>query len=216
MIVFAFFKRIYRRKREIAESKGEVMIEIPQSSIALNSHDVPGTKYDMWATWNVPANTDAKTIIMRVLSLSVCADDDLKCLVINCHGKYGKGTNNFGNQKLISTGGFGLSIGTGINLDNVNLFSHLRGSVKCIIIVACGAAWVTNPGTKGDGARFCSEIAINSGAYVIAPQTLQIETKRALPKNHIDNFEGVIYRFNPSGSLDDSGLLGRKLIHDIF
>ena len=193
------------------------MIEIPQPSIALNSHDVPGTKYEMWETWNVPASASVDWIVSFCSILATGAGEGgVKCLVINCHGDYDKGTKKSGKEKLIETGGFGLLLGQGITLSNANLFSQLRGKVKCIVLVACGAAYVTKKGMHGDGELLCSEIAKASGAYVVAPKTLQIETYIKLPKNHIDNFEGEILRFNPSGALDGSRLLGRKLISEIF
>lgn len=192
------------------------MIEIPQPSIALNSHDVPGTKYQMWKTWDVPENYYAENIVSNIQVLGGDAEEPLKCLVINCHGDYDKGKNIIGNEKSYRTGGFGLSLGKGINLEDVKEFNYLRGLFKCIVIVACGAAYTTVPGKDGDGALLCAELAKASGAYVVAPKTVQIETNRALPKNHIDNFEGVIVRYNPAGGLDSSGLLGRKLIKDVF
>jgi hypothetical protein len=193
------------------------MIEIPQPSIALNSHDVPGTKYDMWETWNVPASASADWIASFCSILAAGAEaGGVKCLVINCHGDYGKGTKKSGKEKLIETGGFGLILGTGITLSNAKVFSQLRGQIKCIVIVACGAAYVTNKGLHGDGELLCSEIAKAAGAYVVAPKTLQIETYIKLPKNHIDNFEGEVVRFNPGGALDSSRFLGRKLISEIF
>lgn len=193
------------------------MIEIPQPSIAINSHDVPGTKYEMWETWQVPETTSADWVVAFSSILATGAPDGgAKCLVINCHGIYGKGTKKSGKQKLIDTGGFGLSIGQGINLANAEVFSQLRGSVKCIVIVACGTAAVTKKGLHGDGELLCSKIAKAAGAYVVAPRTLQLATCLKLPKNHIDNFEGEVVRFNPAGGLDDARFLGRKLINDIF
>lgn len=193
------------------------MIEIPHPSIALNSHDVPGTKYDMWQTWQVPASASADWVVSFSSILATgTTEGGVKCLVLNCHGYYGTGTKKSGKDKTIETGGFGLSLGQGINLGNANLFSQLRGQVKCIIIVACGTAYVTKKGLHGDGELLCSKIAKASGAYVVAPRTLQIATYIKLPKNHIDNFEGEVVRFNPSGGLDDSRFLGRKLINDIF
>jgi hypothetical protein len=193
------------------------MIEIPQPSIALNSHDVPGTKYDMWETWQVPASASADWIASFCSILATGTDEGgVKCLVMNCHGNYDKGTKKSGQPKLIETGGFGLGLGQGITLSNAHVFSQLRGQVKCIVIVACGAAYVTHKGKLGDGELLCSEIAKAAGAYVVAPKTLQIETYIKLPKNHIDNFEGEVLRFNPSGGLDGSRFLGRKLISEIF
>jgi hypothetical protein len=192
------------------------MIEIPQPSIALNAHDVPGAKYEMWETWNVPASASADWIVSFSSILATGTEiGGVKCLVINCHGDYEYGTNKKGKQKKIETGGFGLMLGQGITVGNARLFSQLRGQVKCIVIVACGAAYVTKKGMHGDGELLCSEIAKASGAYVIAPKTLQIETYVKLPKNHIDNYEGEVVRFNPSGGLEKSKLLGRKLISEV-
>lgn len=194
------------------------MIEIPQPSIALNSHDVPGTKYEMWETWNVPASASADWIVSFSSVLAAGAGEDgVKCLVINCHGYYRKGVNESGNERLISTGGFGFKIGQGIDYANADLFSQLRGKVKCIIIVACGTAYVTNAKkSQGDGETLCSKIARAANAYVIAPRIAQASTLRKLPQNHIDNFEGEVVRFNRAGVIDDYRFLGRKLISEIF
>lgn len=144
-------------------------------------------------------------------------ENGVKCLVINCHGKYGYGTNRFGNKRLIDTGGFGLRLGQGIYLADTEKFSQLKGLVKCIVITACGVAQVTNDGKNtGNGAYFCSQIARAANAYVVAPIILQAPAHYKLSKNHTDNFEGEVVRYNPSGALDDSRFLGRKLIHDIF
>lgn len=191
------------------------MIEIPQPSIALNSHDVPGAKLDMWETWNVPASASADWIVSFSSILAAGTAGGVKCLVVNCHGYYGTGTKKSGKPKSKETGGFGLSLGQGINLGNANLFSQLRGQVKCIVIIACGTAYVTNKGMHGDGELLCSKIAKASGAYVVAARKVQ-SAPNGIPKNHIDNFEGLVIRFNPSGGLDDSQFLGRKLINDIF
>jgi hypothetical protein len=193
------------------------MIEIPQPSIALNSHDVPGTTYEMWETWKVPANVSADWLPAMVSILSVGAENDIKCLIINCHGLYDKGINAKGKQRLIMTGGFGLSIGQGIYPTDAHHFSQIKGLVKCIIITACGAAHVTSTGgtIDGNGAHLCAEMARASGAYVIAPTIMQAPARYKLPKNHIDNFEGLVVRFNPSGAVDAKKILGRKLISEI-
>lgn len=201
------------------------MIEIPQPSIALNAidttknkeYDVPGTTYDMWKTWNVPANTSSTTLMSQIASMAKAASGKLKCLVINCHGDYNYGTNIFGKEKKIMTGGFGFSIGQGINYYNADLFSQIRDLFRCIIIVACGASAVTNPkSSEGDGVVLCSRIARAANSYVIAPRIMQAATHLKLPKNHIDNFEGEVVRFNRAGQIDDYRFLGRKLIKEIF
>ncbi len=194
------------------------MIEIPQPSIALNSHDVPGTTYEMWETWKVPANTSPEWIPSMISILSTGAEEDIKCLIINCHGEYSKGVNSKGKKRLISTGGFGLSIGQGINQGDARHFGQIKGLVKCIIITACGAAYNTYTGGSSDGygSLLCAEIARESGAYVIAPTIMQAPAHYKLPKNHIDNFEGLVAKYNPSGALEDRRLSGRKLIDEVF
>jgi hypothetical protein len=205
------------------------MIEIPQPSIVLNAfnqipdifnpnYNVPGTKYEMWETLNV-SSTDriSGTLVYVSLLASGAVGHTVKCLVINCHGNYDKGTRASGKEKPIATGGFGLDIGEGITYENADVFSNLRGLVKCIIITACGAADVTNKNKSiGDGEVLCSRIARAADAYVIAPRILQAPTYLKLPKNHIDNFEGEVVRFNRAGVIDGYRLLGRKLIREIF
>lgn len=205
------------------------MIEIPQPSIVLNAfnqipdifnpdYNVPGTRYEMWETLNV-SSTDriSGTLVYVSLLASGAVGHTAKCLVINCHGNYDKGTRASGKEKAIATGGFGLAIGDGITYENADVFASLRGLVKCIIITACGAADVTNKNrSSGDGEVLCSRIARSADAYVIAPRILQGPTHRKLPKNHIDNFEGEVVRFNRAGVIDGYRFLGRKLIRELF
>ncbi len=207
------------------------MIEIPQPSIALNAvnkipdifdpdndYTVPGTKYEMWETLNVTSTDRISGTLVYVSLLALgAAGGKIKCLVINCHGTYEKGTRASGKERAIATGGFGLEIGGRITYENADVFSNLRGYVKCIIITACGAADVTNKDkSEGDGEVLCSKIARAADAYVIAPKILQAPTYRKLPKNHIDNFEGEVVRFNRAGVIDGYRFLGRKLIREIF
>ncbi len=220
------------------------MIEIPQPSIALNAmnpfsdkwkseqlsaaagekvkytYNTPGTRYEMWQTWDVPASVSADWVIAGTAAMATASEDGaIKCLVINCHGQYnswGKDQST-GGFNFISTGGFGFSLGQGISYANADVFSQLRGKVTCIIIVACGAAYVTHANkSQGDGEALCSKIARAANAYVIAPRIAQAATLRNLPKNYIDNFEGEVVRFNRAGVIDDYRLLGRKLISEIF
>lgn len=205
------------------------MIEIPQPSIALNAfnqtpdifnpdYNVPGTRYEMWQTLNVSSTDSINGTLLYVSLLAAgAANGAAKCLVINCHGMYDKGTTASGRRKAIMTGGFGLDLAEGITYGNADAFSNIRGCVKCIIITACGAADVTNKGrSSGDGEALCSKIARAADAYVIAPRILQAATSRKLPRNHIDNFEGEVVRFNRAGVIDDYRYLGRRLIREIF
>ena len=173
----------------------------------------------MWKTWHVPEATPANTVLSHVAKWATPKPPtSVQCLVINCHGSYGTPKDESGHQESsISTGGFGFSIGTGIDYLNADLFSQIRDRVKCIIIVACGASFVTNKRRSvGDGEALCSKIARAANAYVIAPRISQQATYRKLPKNHIDNFEGEVVRYNRAGQIDGTRLLGRKLIEEIF
>lgn len=185
------------------------MIKIPQPSMALNSHNVPGAKYRMWNTYNVPSSHDPDHILGWCAKV---ADEvgKLKVLIINCHGKYSDTSRS-------GTGGFGLTIGTGIRRADTGKFSVLRGKVSSIWITACGTARITFAGstTDGDGNIFCSEIARESGAYVVAATTSQ-QGALYVPENHIDDFEGLVLRYNPSGGVDWSADYGRNIIDGII
>jgi hypothetical protein len=186
-------------------------ITIPQPSMALNSHDVPGAKYRMWNTWDVPANDNPGHILGWCASVASGATDGyLRVLIINCHGWYsGSGRG--------ATGGFGLSLGTGIRRAHTGLFSVLRGKVANIWITACGTARITTPGTSGDGDGnlFCQEIARAANTYVVAATTHQVGDLW-LGQNEIDDFEGLVVRYNPSGAMDWSQDYGRNPIEGLI
>ena len=191
------------------------MIKIQQPSMALNSHDVPGAGYRMWNTWNVPANDNPDHILGWCATVASSAPGGyLRCLIINCHGFYN-------NTSRSGTGGYGLSIGTGILRSHTSKFSLLRGKVANIWITACGTARIspTDAGGNGDGNLFCSEIARASGAYVVAATTHQvpgIEGGFWMPQNYIDDFEGLVLRYNPSGGVDWSENYGRGLLDGLI
>lgn len=127
-------------------------------------------------------------------------------LIINCHGFYDNGI-----------GGFGLKLGTGIRRADTEKFSILKGKVANIWITACGTARITNPGTAGDGDGnlFCSEIARASGAYVVAATTHQMPDI-LLPSGYIDDFEGLVLRYNPPGAVDWSEDYSRSIIDGLI
>lgn len=186
-------------------------ISIAQSSMALNSHDVPGARYRMWNTWDVPANDNAEHILSWCATVAAGAPGGyLKFLIINCHGWYGGSGRS-------ATGGYGLSLGTGIRRADTGRFSRLRGLVANIWITACGTARISNPGTSGDGDGnlFCSEIARAANCYVVAATTHQVGDLW-LSDNEIDDFEGLVVRYNPSGAVDWSHDYGRGIFDGIF
>lgn len=178
------------------------MIEIPQPSMALNAVDAPGARYKMWNTYDVPEDHDPIHILGWCAKVASEVTGGLKALVINSHGFYNK------HPLLGGTGGFGIAIGTGIRRADTEKFSVLRGKVNEIWINACAAARISIPGTAGDGDGnlFCSEIAKASGAYVIAPTQLQRSTFW-LPENYIDDFEGQVLRYDPSGGAKPEPML---------
>jgi hypothetical protein len=187
------------------------VIKIPQPAMALNAEDVPGATYKMWNTWKVPS-TERVDHILDWCSV-VAGGTSTGCLhvlLINCHGFYGS------NGKK-STGGFGLKLGTGIRRADTGKFSKLKGKVLNIWITACGTARITNPGTAsdGDGNLFCQEIARSSGAYVVAATTHQVGDVW-LPYGYVDDFEGLVLRYNPSGVLDWSQNYNRGMIDGLI
>jgi hypothetical protein len=182
-------------------------IDIPQPSMALNAVDAPGKHYRMWNTWEIAATENIDHILDWTATVASGAPGGyLRVLVINCHGYYNGSSRS-------STGGFGLALGTGIRRVDTPKFSKLRGKVANIWITACGTARITVPGSSGDGDGnlFCSEIARNSGAYVVAATTMQYHDI-FLGQNRVDDFEGLVLRYNPSGAVDWSQDYGQELI----
>lgn len=172
-------------------------IEMRQPSMALNATNAPGQHYKMWQSWEVLPTTPIDSLLDWTASAaSVAPGGRLQTLIINCHGYYN------GSDRS-STGGFGLALGTGIFRADTSKFSKLRGKVISIWITACGAARITIPGTSGDGDGnlFCQEIARAAGAYVVAATTKQFHDL-SIPDNHIDDFEGLVLRYNPAGAVD--------------
>ncbi len=128
------------------------MIKVPQPSMVLNSPDAP-SRYRMYVTYDVRKTEDIDIALRQVRQAALRQPDKtLRCLIINCHGLY-NGTSNE------ATGGYGLSLGTGIFARNVHHFGLLRegsgadsrGLVHHIWITACGTAAVSkvNAQTKG-------------------------------------------------------------------
>lgn len=71
--------------------------------------------------------------------------------------------------------------------------------IGCIWLHAC------NPAETKWGARFCSQLAANSGTTVVAPADVQWSSSSILgtlfmPAGNIDDYEGRVYQFNADGS----------------
>jgi len=171
------------------------MIKIQQPAMALNSHDVPGAKYEMWNTWNVPKEETLDHMVTWIAALAgTTPSGRLNCLILNCHGYYGPGVGGR------MSGGYGLKMGKGIYRRDTGKFAKLKGKVTEIWITACGTARISNPGTAGDGDGnlLCQEIAKAAGAYVVAATTHQVGAI-TLPFGYIDGWEGLVVRYDPAG-----------------
>jgi hypothetical protein len=178
------------------------MFEIPQPSMALNSHNVPPPDYKMWNTRRVDCNVRASDLISSIATVADTANDHrLRCVVFNSHGGPGS-----------------IHIGSGIGRGETPLFTALDGKVHTILIVACDVAEIATPNSWNDGNLFCGEIARYSKAYVFASTALQSTYAYyfiGLPVNTVDEFEGSIYRWDPNGSNRqvDNGYVQRWMLN---
>ena len=107
-----------------------------------------------------------------------------------------------------AAGGFGLQLGKqGLTLSNVGLTRMWREpsvAITKVTIYACAAADTGggNSGTIGDGRRFLGEMALHSGATIIASsavQTYNPESVRRFLPSPIDfgEWEGQVFAFSP-------------------
>lgn len=121
-------------------------------------------------------------------------------LMIMCHGF--EGNFSIGNQMstLAASGGFGLQLcRQGLKLDSANLCSNWNGFIRKITVYACAPADTGpgNEGTMGDGRRLMGEIALWSGAEVIAARDTQMYTHSWISRIDFGEWEGPVYRFDP-------------------
>ena len=130
-------------------------------------------------------------------------------LYILCHGY--EVNWNLGDQTCtpFQQGGFGLALcAEGLSLSNADAVTVLKGDVTEITIFACATADTGpgNTGTAADGMRFCGEIALYTGATVIAAtQTQFYSNERSFwqwitgQRGQIDFgcWEGPVYSFSP-------------------
>jgi len=163
------------------------MIAISQPALALHSWDVPGFRYQMQTTWNMPPNATASDVVYWI-SYAVDRSQDLQLrnVVINCHGLAGQ---------LFVGGGKSAPVA----LKDLGLFSNLKNKdIGTLWLVGCLVA------TGGNGQNFCSRLAITMGCDVVGANDYQFVERRFMrgnsPFGTIDDFEGTAYRFSPSGS----------------
>jgi hypothetical protein len=122
-------------------------------------------------------------------------------LLIMCHGfeaNWDLGRQMSTTQRV---GGFGLQLcREGLSLYNVGLVRSWNGRIGRITVYACAPADTGsgNEGTAGDGTRFMGEMALWSGAEVIAARDTQTYTFSPTKPIDFGNWEGPVYRFDPS------------------
>jgi hypothetical protein len=163
------------------------MITISQPALALHSCDVPGFLYQMSTTWMMPAGASASDVVSWIsAAVQQSPELSLKNVVINTHGGPG----------ALYVGG-----GSATPITDPGPFSGVRTlDIGTIWLVGCLVA------TGSNGQSFCSQLAITSGADVIAANDYQFVENRFLGGNPtifgaIDDFEGTAYLFSPSGSM---------------
>lgn len=184
------------------------MFKLKEPTMILNSDDSP-SDFSGTNTMKVPADDTPEHFLgWAAVVADGFSEKKIQSLVINCHGYYN------GSDRT-STGGYGLKMGVGIFRRDTSKFSVLKGKVTAIYITACGTARISpvNPGGDGDGNMFCCEIAKASGAYVYAGTTQQISYSLPVyPRHYISDYEGLVLRYTPDGSVDWSKDYGRDLI----
>lgn len=171
------------------------MIRMKQPSLVVHSHDVPGYKYQMKWTWKMLPGAIAGDIVNWILHANNgqfgARRQRLENVIINCHGTPGS-------LLIGGTGSPALSLG------NVSVFSTLQGcDIGAIWLVACEVAAQQGVATGGVGKAFCAELAKTAGCDVIASAATQYVNLsfhlRGCPWGCIDDFEGLTYRFKPTG-----------------
>lgn len=134
--------------------------------------------------------------------------DGLRFLSIMCHG-YERIIGTSGNQS-VQVGGGGLQLcRENLTLSTVSQMAALEGFVDVIKVYACAAA-ETHPDlamTKWDGQRLFGEMALHTGATVLAADVTQWYRfrTRAAPNQttaiiDFQRWEGRLWRFEPDGS----------------
>jgi hypothetical protein len=158
-------------------------------------------------TFDVPKGMATAHVVSWAASYAT-SQTRLDNIFVMCHG-YEAGVEDPNAQVSIYALGYGLALGDpGLSFNNVSLTGALKGLVDTITLFACGPA-NTRTGymnTSGDGMRFCGELALFSGAEVIAaietqyyyntPNWWDVICRRA---GEIDfgPWEGPVFRFSP-------------------
>ena len=164
------------------------MIYMKQQSLVLHADGIEkaGYLYKMWATWIVRETLPVSTLVGWIEhAIDISEEAYLHNVIINCHGLPGW-----------------LSMCGGITINDLDPFKRLRQrqAIGQIYLVACRVH--DDSDGNGLGANFCSTLAANSGAAVLAADQLQYSTFKEIPYGHIDDYEGNLYRYDGAGNRD--------------
>jgi hypothetical protein len=150
--------------------------------------------------YKVDATTDISHCIgwIRTYAQTQTGLDEL---LIMCHGYEAHWDLGSQSSTLQEAGGFGLQLcKDGLSLYNASLVRSWNGLINRITIYACAVADTGsgNEGTAGDGRRLMGEIALYSGAEVIASSKTQYYSISWWSKQiDFGKWEGPVYRFDP-------------------
>lgn len=175
------------------------MIKIEQPALVLHSHDVPGYKYKMNYTVELDKTASVETVVSQILLHANKAGGTLKNLVINCHGS--PGHLHVGESNTINR----------YNVSRMRIININGSKIERIWIVACEVAGYHRQ-IVNIGFGFCEELAKAAGCEVISSNRTQYVNPgfyfRLCPKDHIDNYEGEVYKWDKNGnrtSFDPNG-----------
>lgn len=170
------------------------MITLAQPSLVLNSYGVQDAGhygFSMWRTWNMPRNATSKDVVNWIsIACDQSPEGELHHVVLHTHGGDG----------YLVVGEDAAGNNNNINMWNVTDFQALASrDIGCIWLHAC------NPAASKWGARFCSQLAANSGTTVVASADIEycwpaFWGTLFMPAGKIDDYEGRVYQFNADGS----------------
>ena len=162
------------------------MITLAQPSLVLNTYGVK-THFQyssFWRSWSLPQNATSKDVVNCIATaLDQSPELALHHVVLHAHAE----------DAVIYVGQDAT-----INILNVGDFQPLVSrDIGCIWLHAC------SPAQTNYGARFCLQLAANSGTTVVAAADEQYHPSPLatlfMPAGTIDDFEGRVYQLSADG-----------------
>jgi hypothetical protein len=159
-----------------------------QPSMVVHACDVPGYRYKMDVTCTVPGTFTVSSLVDLIVKAAEKTDDGLRNLIFNSHGSAGY-----------------LWLGKGIGTADVGQFKRLKGKgIGTIWIVACNVG-ETDDVNNVVPSSFCADLARATGCDVVSADVPQYVDggfefwSFFVPNGYIDDYEGVVTRYSPSG-----------------